>query len=280
MKTEYEVRGRLGLRNRARSSELLIDQNDPFFFDHPLDHVSGTLLLASLLDEVRASEDPRRWGRVLFRLSFSRFCLLEPATTLLVRPVHPDSWELSASQVGQTVCEGQITMDVMDPMQPPTVPVPAVPLSNAPIDAAIVHRHRPENVMIGVPQADGDGLWAKVLDPPFGHRLNPVTSGHRSVERLIEAARQLGSSVLLTDGPRSSATQLVLNNMTVELPSTLDPDAPLALFCPSLPRGRRMSFDFKVVDMRSGLEIGWLQMCGLKISGAAFQRQLNAVAAR
>ncbi|NEA28219.1 AfsA-related hotdog domain-containing protein, partial [Actinomadura bangladeshensis] len=74
-----------------RFRELVVDESDPFYFDHPLDHVPGMLLFSGLLELAGRADGLRAGGRrparVVAGLDFTRFCELDRGTTLSCRPV-------------------------------------------------------------------------------------------------------------------------------------------------------------------------------------------------
>ncbi|NVI92522.1 AfsA-related hotdog domain-containing protein, partial [Actinomadura sp. BRA 177] len=97
-----------------RFRELVVDESDSFYFDHPLDHVPGMLLFSGLLElAVRADglrARGRRPGRVVAGLGFTRFCELDRGTTLSCRPFpgRNRAWAVAARQAGREVCGGSI----------------------------------------------------------------------------------------------------------------------------------------------------------------------------
>src|SRR4051794_28079667 len=67
---------------------LRVDQSDPFFFDHALDHVPGMLILCGMVAVVRECNGTAHDGRVAGALTFRRMCELEPAPLLLLESNH------------------------------------------------------------------------------------------------------------------------------------------------------------------------------------------------
>src|SRR5690349_10728812 len=97
---------------RQRTAPMQVDQDHPFFFDHPLDHVPGMLLVAQLLDLARVvapgTANPWPGRRLKLALDFPRFCELDLAAAMHLTAdpatAGPDlagDWRLLAEQSGR-----------------------------------------------------------------------------------------------------------------------------------------------------------------------------------
>src|SRR5437868_2745002 len=64
------------------TADLRVDRTDPFFFDHPLDHVPGMLIFWGALDLARAGAAGLADHRLRTALTFRRICELAPAPAL------------------------------------------------------------------------------------------------------------------------------------------------------------------------------------------------------
>ncbi|XRQ02353.1 AfsA-related hotdog domain-containing protein [Actinomadura welshii] len=252
-----------------RFRELVVDESDPFYFDHPLDHVPGMLLFSGLLElAVRADElrwRGRRPGRVVAGLGFTRFCELRTPTALSCRPVPGPNraWTVAARQAGEEVCEGSIAFALADaaPAAPPrgaarpAGTAAAVPAGRAP--AALVHRHRPENVLVGEPVRRGRGVVeAAVLQPPAGPEPPPP---HRGPVEIVEAGRQFATLLEHAEHGRPMDVTLLWTALRLDIPCRLDRDAPLLLRWPiTRPSGRRSRCAATLADAATGADLGSL----------------------
>lgn len=256
------------MTTQDRWSALAVDRSDPFFFDHPLDHVSGMLLLSGLLDAVAAERAPAWDDRVLIALRFMRRCSLDRPTALRVRASQPPgSWLVSAVQDGRAVCEGSVTVGggagAASATSGAALSVAAGPSRRVvPVDGRLVHRHRPQNIAIGAPTAlaGGDGLSAAVLEPPPGHRLADPDDPVRAIERLIEAARQFASYLLLKDSEEPGAARLLWLSLTAELTRAPALGAPLELLCSPMPGTARITPRMLAVDPHTGAQTASLHL--------------------
>ena len=176
------------------TARLLADQDDTFFFDHTLDHLPGMLLIAALLDLVRAEgdfQDAGPDGRISLSLDFHRFCELDDRITLFLRRLTGDDnksagWRLGAETGQKRVCTGSATLHPKSPTRfvpdRPAAPGPSV------LSAELVHRAQAENVLVSSAHWAGERLTARVQRPPAEHSLH-----ERPVEQLVEAARQFAT---------------------------------------------------------------------------------------
>jgi hypothetical protein len=259
----------------VRGDELLVDQRHPFFFDHPLDHVSGMLLLTALLERVRASEGDaeRDAGRMGIDLEFHRLCELDRPVTLFAERAD-DVHTVAAMQDDSAVCSGAITLVPGDSQLPPARDHGPV----VPIAAGLVLRADPRNVLIGEPTVAADHLRAALLSPPPGHFLRRASSHHNGddrycVEEIVEAGRQFLTVAGYQVHGRPAGTQLVWISLTADLPTAPPRSIPLALRWPVSPaRGNRVVFDIDVVVRGTDSVVGQLSFSVRCCTPVAYHR--------
>jgi hypothetical protein len=243
-------------------SELRVDTGDPFFFDHPLDHVPGMLLVCGLLAFVRAvsGEKPGRSaptgqpaGRISLSLAFGSFGEIDAPVALtasLATRAAFGTWRVRAAQGERAVCEGVIAMaeESRPGGRAPAGAVPSTvePSTVEPSRADLVHRHRAENIVIGPAHQDDSALVAPVLPPPAGHFLS--RPGAHRAELFIEAARQFATMLLIERAGAHGDGQFIWHTLAADLPHACDVDGRVALRAGTRrSRGHRRLFQFGVI---------------------------------
>ncbi|MEU7907070.1 AfsA-related hotdog domain-containing protein [Actinoplanes sp. NPDC049118] len=207
------------------TARLRVDQGNPFYFDHPLDHVPGMLILCGAADLVRAAADDAPEGRVRGAMTFRSICELEPAPTLLLPG--GERGRIEVTQDSETVADGWFEFSAADDV--PARDYRIDPGRQVPADAALVHRARDENIMIGAPwQGDGH-VTALVLAPPDGHTLAGRRPGAHAVDYLVEAGRQFSTWLPHRLARWPLDAHMLWIGVTVDLPVSLPRTLAVAL---------------------------------------------------
>jgi hypothetical protein len=248
-------------RGDQRRAALVVDQDHPFFFDHPLDHVSGMLLVTGLLDLVRAGVDPhldvRDGRRLRLSVKFTRFCELDDRVLLTAEPgAAAGEWAVSAVQRGTAVCQGTVEL-VRGRGVLPRWPADTRPVT--PLAPGLAHRVDPRNVVLGAPDISPGVYEVPLLSPPYGHFLRRHGDERYGLEEIIEAGRQLFTAATHLAHGRAPDTQLVWIVLTADIPVGAVRSVPLALrwpVCP--PRGNTGVFDYGLVVRGTGRPLGSL----------------------
>jgi 3-oxoacyl-(acyl-carrier-protein) synthase len=177
---------------RGVTAGVRVDTGDPYFFDHPLDHVPAVLLFeAAYRLAIRAG----RTGRPPTRLdmSFLRFCDLDAPITLDLRPTaRPGVAECHARQNDRLVAKGRVQTDG----SAGTPVLPSVPEGGGRqvIDPARVHKANRSNVFLDEPRQVGPGRYrCEVIVPAEPHVLLDGSPTWLSPTVLIEAFRQMST---------------------------------------------------------------------------------------
>jgi hypothetical protein len=248
-------------------TELGIDRSDPFFFDHPLDHVPGMLLLCAAADLARRGGGVPHQGRLRATANFRALSGFSPAPVLHGEVAAGGRHHLRITQDGTLVADGWYEAAPEPAPEPgtphrspgrrlvrPHRPLQAAQASSASLPAlvpavpALVHRLRPENVMLGEPRVTAAQVDAAVLLPPVGHPLWSRRPGRRSVRALIEAGRQLITWLMHRVGGWPLGTRMLWLKLTADLPLGLPWSAPVTLrwHCTAIP-GNRVRLRFEVI---------------------------------
>ncbi|MEO3814495.1 AfsA-related hotdog domain-containing protein [Sphaerisporangium sp. B11E5] len=237
---------------------LRVDQDHPFFFDHPLDHVPGMLLVTGLLDLARARAGVTSGGHATrLRLRFLRMCELEGRISLRADPVRGGprgAFAVQAVQDDATVCEGTVELTPAAHGDPGPGgrggPVPVRPVTRD-----LVHRADAWNVVLGDLVVTPERYEARLLSPPAGHFLLRHGAGTRAAEEIVESGRQLITAAMHLTHGRPRDTAMLWLTLTADLPALTRHPAPLALRWETTPpRGDRAAFDIAVLsgDTRVG----------------------------
>lgn len=227
-------------------ADLRVDQTDPFFFDHPLDHVPGMLLVCAMADLVVVGADIPEAGRVTAEMTFHSMAELGPELELYVgrfdgRRCHT----VRIAQESTLVADGWVEFASVDL---PAWPSHLEGSGRPPAQGSLVHRVRPENVMIGDPSVTDDQVTAAVVSPVEGHALSGRRPDVRRTEGVVEAGRQLCTWLLHRMGGWSLDTQILLHGVTVDLPLGMPRSLPLTLRWRTLPLpAGRVRFRFDLI---------------------------------
>ncbi|MET9402350.1 AfsA-related hotdog domain-containing protein [Kitasatospora sp. NPDC002965] len=260
---------------------LHVDEDDPCFFDHPLDHVPGMLLVAALLDLIRArmrEQADAGFGRLRISLSFDRICERDRPVLLHCDPVPADdgpAWRLLADQDGETVCQAVAGLGrTAAPTGRRTATGTAGPDGDLPADAALVHRRLPENILLGTAVRTER---AAVLVPSDGHRLQGDAEGLHTPDALIESARQMATMLGHTAHGRDPDAQMLWLSLEADVPTGLPTSVPLALHWEFTPaRGARAAYPMVLVDAESGEPHGRIEIVVHSLDRARYERRRAA----
>lgn len=276
---------------------LLADQKDPFFFDHPLDHVPAMVLLAALTDLVRRAAgpalEPMAGRRLRCHLDFLEFCELGERTLLGATrdgtaAADPRSgaesarWTVRAHQEPGEVCDGRLSV-VDGPLTAETVFGDDAPAPDAgqraparPAPAHLVHRSRPENIMAGeVLRSDDGSAVSLVLDPAPDHFLTLRGGAGRCVEELVEAARQFMTMLTHVEDGMPLGTQLIVKSLEFDLPVALSRDVPSVMrFRPSPRLGKRRyvyALELRGAAHGAGPLLGWVRFDLMAVTQSVYE---------
>ena len=147
---------------------LLVDQSHPFFFDHPLDHVPGLLLLEAAVQAAQdRAEFPCFVGAV--RAKFHKYAYFD--APIWVEVTHrAEGTQLCCNvkilQGNHLRAEIEVDLRPETALQPAASPAPLQPppptrASACPGD--LLNKLRPENVLIDRPQTGTDNIRAHLL---------------------------------------------------------------------------------------------------------------------
>src|SRR5262245_44761898 len=103
---------------------VCVDLSDPVFFDHPLDHVPGMLLMAAIL-ELAEHDSMLESDNVTFRLTCTRFCELNAPVQVTATGEACGKNRIQVTQSGRDVATGLLMRRETQPLME-RVAVPAL----------------------------------------------------------------------------------------------------------------------------------------------------------
>jgi hypothetical protein len=143
---------------------------------------------------------------------------------------------------------------------------------DGPCPAELVHRVRPDNVLLGRPAEDPDGITVPVRRPPAGHYLSGSGRGGHSARGLVEAGRLFMTMLVHLAADRPLDTKLLLARLSADVPCVTPPGAALALRWRRRPyAGRRITVAFDVLDRGSGALLGTSRYEVVAVTPEAYQ---------
>jgi hypothetical protein len=247
----------------STTAKLRIDARHPFFFDHPLDHVPGMLLVAGLLDLIR--DEIPAGSRLALSLEFPSMCELDRPTQLTAT-LENAGFRLTATQDGRAVCTGTVGVRAYT--------APALVAGHRdwkPVSAELVHRARPENIALGEPEDVGGEVRVPVL-PPTGYLAERGNGGY-DVEAMIEAGRQLATLFAHTVAGNPIDSQLLWCRLDADLPITLPAGSALVLRTwPEQAKGRMLGYPAALASDTDGTLLGAVKVTCMALTPASYQR--------
>lgn len=191
-----------------------VDLDDPVFFDHPLDHVPGMLLITAIL-ELAEHVSMLEPDNVTFRLSFTKFCELGSPIEVTASREADGTSRIDVVQSGRSIANGSLAeRDTRSRME--RVAVPA--LGNGRISAELVHRADPHNIAIGPLTVENGRVWTRVREQRAITGLPPRAS---AVESALEAARQFATAILHRWGEHPLGIKMIFVGLTAEVPTAV-----------------------------------------------------------
>lgn len=201
----------LDVRPRGGVSRGLVrvDLDDPVFFDHPLDHVPGMLLVVAGL-ELAEHAAMLRPANVDLRLTFTKFCELDaPVEVSATRETGRNTIEFIQS--GRSIAKGLLGRR-QSALPAELAPAPA--FGEGSIPSEMVHRANPGNIAVGPLTLAAGRVWARVDEQAIIGGIPPRAS---AVASIIEAARQFAIAILHSWGRHPMGTKMIFVGLTADV---------------------------------------------------------------
>lgn len=193
-----------------------VDLQDPVFFDHPIDHVPGMLLVVAGL-ELAEHAAMLRPANVSFRLTFAKFCELDaPVEVSASRETGRKSLEFTQS--GRSIARGLLgRRETALPAE--LAPVPAFQSGSIPRE--LVHRADPGNIAVGPLTVDAGRVWVRVHEQAAIGGVPPRTG---AIASIVEAARQFVIAILHLWGKQPMGAKMIFVGLTADVPTAVPQD--------------------------------------------------------
>lgn len=264
--------------------QLVIDEADPYYFDHPLDHAPGVLLVEALVQACEASLAARGAPPVFVRdlqLSFRSFCEKAPAEVQIEeRPLGPGRWAFvgKIQQGGRGVLSATLQLATL-PSPPAAGSAPSAASEPWPGDPPpeLARKTHPENVLSSALRWEGGDAAASFVarEPAPEHALGAGGRVHGPTY-LLEVSRQAISQAFARLEPEAFEGARVLLALRISL------DAPVWRGAPLLGRIERQPY-VKVGELRLGevrvelhsgpSRLGSLQLKVQNVDAETYRRQ-------
>jgi len=227
---EHIVISQVQRSTQALHAQLLVNEAHPYFFDHPLDHVPGILLIEGVLQLAELAIPPRS-GRVAYvnalEIKFQRYVQKEGAIDLqLEQDKDLPVFRAKVRQGGKLMC----TCTLGIAYGPAHEALPAAPFTaTACRDKAVLHKDRQENVLVSDMSDVARGLSVETLKPADEHFFQKGGPKHYSMVYFLEVARQCFMQIAHTHRriPLGTPMNLVALSFTLDRP--IPTNSPLLL---------------------------------------------------
>ncbi|MBD8452787.1 polyketide synthase family protein [Serratia rubidaea] len=166
---------------------LRVNEQHPYFFDHPLDHVPGILLIAGGLQLVELAGIVNA-GQFIndMHVRFLRYVDKTAPVSLSVNGQQGGEWTIVIRQRAHIACRIAFTLKTAACL-PPMGAIRAV----APCRRAdLLHKHRPENVLVGELFKEQEHYSVLTTALPDGHFFTYGDEKNLSMVYFLEIARQ------------------------------------------------------------------------------------------
>ena len=218
----------------ALLATMRIDETHPYFFDHPLDHVPGILLIEGVLQSVDLAVKLEQLDETFVSsidVRFRRYTEKQhPIAIKVQRAAGNAQFHGSISQSGNVVCEctigvetGSISTTRRRPAVTHSHPAQARP------DKRLLHKSRDENVLVEALHDHAGGVSTRTIAIPEGHFFLDGPPTAHSMLYFLEIARQCLMLVAHTrlDVPLGMPMNLVELRFALDAP--IPRDVPLTL---------------------------------------------------
>lgn len=254
------------------SAQLVIDESHPYFFDHPLDHVPGILMLEGLLQLAEWQAGDSAWIRHI-KLSFRRFCEKEALVGISMTPNAAGLYEGTVEQSGHVACRFELGLA---PRIAAAAMTASDPQRERP-DLKLLHKHHAENVLV-TPLFDlpSGEKACETFAPPAGHVLAEGDPQHYGMLYLLETSRQFVMLLAHTVWEVPLGLPMNLLSIQLDLERPAPRGVPVTISHKPTPLGQHQDSAIVVVETRlsaGGQPLGRATVVAQALTKEAYAQQ-------
>ena len=211
---------------------LVVDETDTYFFDHPLDHIPGALLVAGAWELVCSSTyncdpDNQRHSRTVknCQVMFERFAEKDRKVDYVLYCHGGDSHSIDLvcdmMQDDHTIGQVRLTLNYEYDVAKGLLPR-VRELGN--IDQTLLHKKHQRNVLIATPERKGECWRCLPMGPPQDHHLAATTLAQAGLNPLyiLEVARQFLTYLSHVEFGVELGSHVNLLDVQIHIESALD----------------------------------------------------------
>lgn len=197
--------------NRA-TAELVVDEEHSYFFDHPLDHVPGILMIHGC-EELLSWYIDGNYVSTGMKIRFTRFLEKEGHNSIHLKEKDPNHFSFEIRQNDVVVCLLEISVE----RQNPGVIQGEVSDKIMSIEEKkYTHKHRAENILVSaLDQSDRFHSQARDLDEAGNTFFHHLTRKRQSMLYLGEVTRQF--VMLMAHLEKEIGLDMKMNLISIEL---------------------------------------------------------------
>ncbi|MBT2338453.1 MULTISPECIES: polyketide synthase family protein [Pseudomonas] len=176
---------------KSLQAQLVVNEAHPYFFDHPLDHIPGILLIEGVLQLLELAMPPVG-GRAAYvkslNIKFQQYVQKHAVIDLhLEQGQDPQVFTANVMQGAKLMCTCVLEMAYSSAFEtsPPRA-FTAMPCR----DKALLHKVREENVIVSDMSSVAQGLSVDTVKLPDQHFFHDGDPAHHSMVYFLEVARQ------------------------------------------------------------------------------------------
>ncbi|OUS28891.1 hypothetical protein A9Q99_10970 [Gammaproteobacteria bacterium 45_16_T64] len=266
-------------------ASLTVDESHPFFFDHPLDHIPGTLLIEGILQLVQRStaevdpDDDRLHPYVKsMNVSFRRWVEKGDTVDITIKVTGggPNSLDFSGvvTQQDNVVCDVELTVEYQRlPEQKETWDT-----SSELAEDDLLHKLNQDNVLIHpVEKISNRGFEAKLRVPLESHIFSDGGGSVAPPLYLLEASRQIAThlSHSLYDVPLGTSMNLISIAIMLHSP-VLRRDSLSLSYLPWEDDEKEIDEEIKVIHLDlldSDRAVGHIDITAQAVAKETYQKQ-------
>lgn len=179
------------LNKNNSQSILMIDQQNPYFFDHQLDHVPANLLLAGIIDTMREQLTTINFFIPQLHIRFLKYVNLVAEVIINIDKIQQEQYQAVILQNDEIVCKCVFNIQYVQEIKRHSEACYRQPNNMSPCSKpAILHKKHTDNILISDMSQQADKLYSyTVTIHPTHYFYHNYTTSHSALY-VLEIARQ------------------------------------------------------------------------------------------